>query len=403
MINLMIYDYKGSDYLKPYLLRAIKIFCFVLLVAVCVGFLQEYVLCHADHNRERLKGFYQEDKDSLDVVYMGASDVYSDVAPGYAYRRDGITSYIFATQANSILNYKSQLKNVLSRQKDAIIVVELNGALYDTDEDMVKEANLRNYGDNVPLDAIKLGWIAQNVPENKLEYLFPIMKYHSVWSTLEDEQNMRDTVITDQKRGYDYLKGILNWTLSFQSPEPSLNSKLAANAEKRQPLCPGQEEELRNLLEFCRREGMKNIVFARFPHIVTEKTYDRYERSNTIGDIVEEYGFEYLNLERDYAKLGLDETKDFYNLDHLNYKGQQKLTAYLVDYLKQNYGLEAHTLNGAQKYEWKKAADYYDAYCSYSQSLMDNNEAVELYEENGLIEKLAEHLPTEAASTDTNQ
>ena len=97
MINLMIYDYKGSDYLKPYLLRAIKIFCFVLLVAVCVGFLQEYVLCHADHNRERLKGFYQEDKDSLDVVYMGASDVYSDVAPGYAYRRDGITSYIFAT------------------------------------------------------------------------------------------------------------------------------------------------------------------------------------------------------------------------------------------------------------------------------------------------------------------
>ena len=230
MINLMIYDYKGSDYLKPYLLRAIKIFCFVLLVAVCVGFLQEYVLCHADHNRERLKGFYQEDKDSLDVVYMGASDVYSDVAPGYAYRRDGITSYIFATQANSILNYKSQLKNVLSRQKDAIIVVELNGALYDTDEDMVKEANLRNYGDNVPLDAIKLGWIAQNVPENKLEYLFPIMKYHSVWSTLEDEQNMRDTVITDQKRGYDYLKGILNWTLSFQSPEPSLNSKLGLNS-----------------------------------------------------------------------------------------------------------------------------------------------------------------------------
>ena len=382
---------------------AVKLLCFILAVGICTGVLQEYVLCHADHNRERLKGFYQEDKDSLDVVYMGASDVYSDVAPGYAYRRDGITSYIFATQANSILNYKSQLKNVLSRQKDAIIVVELNGALYDTDEDMVKEANLRNYGDNVPLDAIKLGWIAQNVPENKREYLFPIMKYHSVWSTLVDEPKMRDTVITDQKRGYDYLKGILNWTLSFQSPEPSLNSKLAANAEKRQPLCPGQEEELRNLLEFCRREGMKNIVFARFPHIVTEKTYDRYERSNTIGDIVEEYGFEYLNLERDYAKLGLDETKDFYNLDHLNYKGQQKLTAYLVDYLKQNYGLEAHTLNGAQKYEWKKAADYYDAYCSYSQSLMDNNEAVELYEENGLIEKLEEHLPTEAASSDTNQ
>ena len=393
MINLMIYDYKGSDYLKPYLLRAIKIFCFVLLVAVCVGFLQEYVLCHADHNRERLKGFYQEDKDSLDVVYMGASDVYSDVAPGYAYRRDGITSYIFATQANSILNYKSQLKNVLSRQKDAIIVVELNGALYDTDEDMVKEANLRNYGDNVPLDAIKLGWIAQNVPENKLEYLFPIMKYHSVWSTLEDEQKMRDTVITDQKRGYDYLKGILNWTLSFQSPEPSLNSKLAANAEKRQPLCPGQEEELRNLLEFCRREGMKNIVFARFPHIVVRRTFSRFERSNTVGDIVAEYGYDYLNFERDFALTGLDEEKDFYNLDHLNVYGQKKFTAFLTDYLTKRYGVTPREQSAKCRREWDTCADYYDAYFAYSDSLIKKGERRELSEDCELIETLNDYLP----------
>ena len=377
-------------------IRAIKIICLVLAVAVCVCLLQEFVLCHADHNRERIKGFYEEDKDSLDVVYMGASDVYSDISPDYAYSRDGITGYIFATQANSILNYKCQLKNVLSRQKNALVVIELNGALYDTDEDMTKEANLRNYSDNVPLDFTKLEWIAQNVPSNRAEYLFPIIKYHGVWSSLEDEQLYRDTVAADRKRGYNYLKGIVNWTLAFQSPEPSLNSKLLASAEKRQPLCPGQEEELRNLLEYCRREGLTNIVFARFPHIVTEKTYDRYERSNTIGDIVEEYGFDYLNFERDVTKLGLDETKDYYNLDHLNFKGQQKFTAYLIDCLKEHYGLAPHTLTAEQKAEWDECADYYEAYCEYSRAKMENGEALELSENNDLIEELKAYLPTEA-------
>ena len=131
-----------------------------------LGFLQEYVLCHADHNRQRIKGFYDESKDSLDVVFLGASEVYSDFAPGCAYRHSGITSYLFATQANSILNYKAQLKNILSRQNPQLIVVELNGALYGDEAEVVKEENLRNYADNVPLDSTKLEWISDNVKEN---------------------------------------------------------------------------------------------------------------------------------------------------------------------------------------------------------------------------------------------
>ena len=67
--------------MKGYLLRAVKLLCFILAVGICTGVLQEYVLCHADHNRERVKGFYCEDVDSLDVVYLGASEVYSDIAP----------------------------------------------------------------------------------------------------------------------------------------------------------------------------------------------------------------------------------------------------------------------------------------------------------------------------------
>lgn len=379
--------------MKGYLIRAVKLLCFIMAVAVCTLLLQEYVLCHADHNRERLKGFYDEDPQTLDVVYLGASDVYSDIAPGYAYERDGITGYLFATQANSILSYKSQLKNVLERQKDALIVIELNGALYGSEEDVTKEANLRNYSDNVPLNMTKLEFITQKVKDNKLEYVFPIMKYHGTWSDLSAEQKYRDTVITEQSRGYNYLKGILNWTLVFRSPQRSMNSALPSLADKRQPLTEIEENGLRELLEYCRSEGLTNVVFTRFPHIVVERTYSRFERSNTVGDIVEEYGYDYLNFERDIALTGLDEEKDFYNLDHLNIYGQKKFTAFFTDYLKEHYGITPHTLNVEQRAEWETCADYYEAYYNYSDIMIQKSEAVELSEDNELIETLADYLP----------
>ena len=382
--------------MKRKLLWALKLICLIVAAAVVIGLLQENWFCHADHNRVRVKGFYLEDAGSLDVVYLGASEVYSDIAPGYAYARDGITGYLYATQANTILNYKSQLKNVLSRQQSSLIVIELNGALYD-DEEITKEANLRNYADHAPLDLTKLEWVAENVSENQLEYLFPYIKYHGTWNDPENEtgaeEKYRKTISQVSRRGYSYLKGVLNWSFTFTSPIPSMNEKLPDSANKKQPLAETAEKGLRELLEYCRSEGLDNVVFARFPHIVTERTYDRFERNNTVADIVAEYGYDYLNFEKDFAVTGLDEAADFYNPDHLNIYGQQKFTAFLTDYLKEHYGLTSHALSVDQKEEWETCAAYYEAYTKYNEALMQSGKFVELSEDCELIEELQEYLP----------
>lgn len=380
--------------MKRKLLRTIKLCSLVLAIALTAALLQEFVLSHADHNSQRVKGFFEEDNDSLDVVLMGASEVYSDYAPGYAYQKYGITSYLFATQSNSILNYKSQLKNVLSKQKPDIIVVELNGALYGDEEEATKEANLHNYADNIPLDGIKLEWLAQNGIENRAEYLLPIIKYHNLWADdFATNRKYQKTVMQDKLRGYNYLKGILNETAVFHNTQRSMNDMLA-QSDSRQPLTAVEENGLRDLLEYCKSENLQNVVFARFPHIVVRRTFSRFERSNTVGEIVKSYGFDYLNFERDYAQTGLDETSDFYNLDHLNIYGQQKFTAYLTDYLQQHYALAPHrTLTDSQKTEWQNCADYYEAYYRYSDRLIQRGDRRELSEDYELIDTLTEYLP----------
>ena len=378
--------------MKHKLLRAVKIISLVLAVVLAVALLQEFVLSHADHNRQRLKGFYEEEKDTLDVVLLGASEVYSDYAPGYAYERSDITSYIFATQANSILSYKSQLKNILSRQKPSLIVIELNGALYGDEEEVTKEENLHNYSDNVPLDAAKIEWIWNTIGENKAEFLFPIIKFHSLWTDMSEVVKYQRTIINDKLRGYCLLKGMLNETAVFHSDQQSMNSVLAESGDSKAPLTAIEEKGLRDLLQYCRDEGLDNVVFARFPHIVVRRTWDRFERSNTVADIVAEYGYDYLNFEREFTQTGLDEEQDFYNLDHLNIYGQKKFTALLTDRLISDYGLTVSGHDAAVRNEWDECAAYYDAYYEYSDSLIKSGETRELSEDWELIETLKNYL-----------
>ena len=61
--------------------RAVKILSLVLALVLVFGFAQMYFWRCNSHNELRLYGFRMEQKDSLDVVLLGASDIYAYSAP----------------------------------------------------------------------------------------------------------------------------------------------------------------------------------------------------------------------------------------------------------------------------------------------------------------------------------
>ena len=94
---------------KLYITRAIKITALLLIVVLFSLVLQSYVLVHYDGNRMRLDGYYLEEKNSLDVVFIGASDIYASFAPGLAYEKFGFTSYSYATASSTAGAAKEQM------------------------------------------------------------------------------------------------------------------------------------------------------------------------------------------------------------------------------------------------------------------------------------------------------
>ncbi len=354
---------------KLYITRAIKIICFALAVVISTYLLQAYVLKRNDNNTLRMDGFFVEDKESLDVVYIGASDVYAGYSAGLAYDEYGLTSYPFATQASPPQVVLPQIKDVIKHQNPKMIVVEINSFMY-KDNDLPAEASHRMFVDNIPRDDIWADYIKENFPEeDQIEYWLPIIKYHGSWSDYPWKLKFLLTDLALRQRGYSSFRGFKTVANEFH-PGGKLYNDTLAETDDKLPLGYTSERCLRETLDYLKENNIKNVIFTRFPHIVNNKAYSRFKRCNTAQQIIEESGFDFINLERYGKQIGIDVNKDFYNWDHLNIYGAEKLTRYFCDKLTKEYGVTPNELTESQKAEWAESVKTYKMIYYYSAEMI---------------------------------
>ena len=136
---------------KLYITRSLKLISFGLAVVLSTFFLQSFLLKRIDNNTMRMEAFYLEEKNTVDAVLIGASDVYAGYSAPYAYEKYGYTSYPYATQSSPANIVLPQIKEVLKYQNPKMVIVEINAFLYKDDE-IPNEASARMFADNVPRD-----------------------------------------------------------------------------------------------------------------------------------------------------------------------------------------------------------------------------------------------------------
>ena len=375
---------------KLYISRSVKLVSLFLVLILTLGILQNYVLCRIDQNSIRLEGYYQEEQDTLDVVLLGASEVYTSFASGLAYDKFGFTSYPFASESMTADGMMLALKEIQRTQKPQLIVIELNSYLYRTDVNEQHDAHIRKLIDNIPLNGNKIEYITNNVsPDLWAEYYFPIIKYHSTWSSIMKKPRLAVTKIWQELRGISYLKGLRTTTTVFNPNVKIYNDKLADINETKE-LSPVLEKKLIDLLDYCKEQKMDNVVFMRAPHIVVaQSSIDRVERANRAGEIVKSYGYPFINLERDFAKTGVDVKTDFYNYDHMNIYGTVKITNYLGSILYNDYHIRGKELSKKQKENWDTAAEYFHKLYKYSDYLIkEKHEMIQLTEDINTLRAL---------------
>ncbi len=353
--------------------RTIRVCCFFLTVLVSCLVLQQYFLRNVDHNTLRVEGYYQEERNSLDVVLIGASDIYTSFMPGRAYEQFGFTGYLLASESITASGVETAVKEVVRTQHPGLIVIEANAFLYGNAENEDDEAHLRKFFDNLPLSRNKLDYILKNVPEDKkAEYLFPFVKYHGLWNEYPDRFFMTANDLSLDVRGYNYLKGFRTTAEIYKTDRECFNSRIA-DEHGELDLDPKLEKKLTDLLDYCKSQDL-NVVFVRAPHYVTAETYDRVKRSNRMAGIVKEYGYDYYRFENDAVSIGIDEKRDFYNDDHMNVYGALKFTDYLASKIVTEQKLRPDPLTDSQREAWQdtvSATNQLYRYCDHLMSTGD--------------------------------
>lgn len=349
--------------------RTVKVSVFLLIImASCLG-LQQYVLRNVDHNSLRVEGFYQEDSGSLDAVFIGASDMYTSFMPGRAYEKYGFTSYLLASESITSDGVLTAVKEVVRTQKPQLVVVEANAFLYSDDQNDQNQAYIHKFFDNLPFSLNKLDYIQKNVPvDDRWEYIFPLIKYHSLWTEYPERFYMMASDLTLDMRGYNYLKGFRTTAQVYKSKTPSLNDQIVTEHDTL-PLDPKLESQLRELLDYAKQNDV-NLVFVRAPHYVTKETYDRVKRSNQMAHIVNEEGFSYYTFESDARDIGIDDQHDFYNAEHMNVYGALKFTDYVAERLVKTEDLKPGYLTEEQKEGWKEVSKTTNQLYRYCDDMM---------------------------------
>ncbi len=291
--------------------------------------------------------YYEEEKNH-EVIFIGDCEVYANFSPMILYEEEGITSYVRGNSQQLIWQSYGLLKETLKYETPKIVVFNVNAMRYDKP---VSEAYNRLMLDQMKWSKEKIEIIKASMLEEEdfLSYLFPILRYHSRFSTLTEE---------DFKYLFKKKKITHNGFLINKNVKPVKNLP----TKKRLPNYEFKEntyEYLDKIVDLCKENNIK-LILIKAPSLYPY-WYEEYDKQ--IEEYAEKHNLDYYNFTSQIDQIGLDFQKDTYDGGlHLNLSGATKLSKYFSKILKENYSLTDYRENKeiSQIYN-QKLKEYYKA------------------------------------------
>lgn len=322
-----------------------QLFLFGVLFTVLFFIISDLMSVSDCTSLANIKGFYMEPKNSIDVAMIGPSEFYADYSATQAWKQYGYTSYSLAVAGVPGNLYKSMLNEVLKRQNPKLVVFEVNGFLQD-DTYFEREGQLHTWIDNMPWSKNKIDTIREVIPEKeRYAYYCNLAAAHNNWKAPSQLLGCAAVKAGMDLNGYSYTKGFGTTTKTSNKVKNCKPKKLSYTTLS--------QSYLNDLLTYCKDNGVKHVLFVRFPH---GRTFENPQVMDQIAQTIESYGYDFLNLNDNYADTGIDPEHDFYNVEHLNVSGMQKLTSYFGGYLTAHYDIQGTHDEKLTAY-WNSCAD----------------------------------------------
>lgn len=288
--------------------------------------------------------FYELEDNTVDVLILGSSHAYFDFNTGVLWNEYGMASYVLGGSVQPMWNTYYYLKEALKTQTPQLIVLE--GFCVTQNEEFRNDSRIikNTYGLKWSLD--KLNAIKISSPEERLMDFIPeYIQYHARYTELSKAdffKNQGDTLYEDWKGFY----------CSFNtSPMEAIDVSVV---ETRVPLNEKSEKYYRKTIELAQENNIPIVVVINPYAEINENVSSLY---NTASDIAAEYDVDFIDCNCFLSEIGIDYATDAADGAHLNYRGSQKYSQYIGEFLKSNFAISDRRED--PKYaSWQRNADY---------------------------------------------
>lgn len=291
--------------------------------------------------------FYEAPPRSLDVLFMGSSHMLNAVSPMQLWEEHGIPSSNLALNGQVLPVTYYALQEALRYQKPKVVVLDIYKAVQDSLID--SPGALHTTLDGMRFGLPKIQAAFDLMPEGqRAEYIFDIIIYHERWKLLsETDSQPPDTV----QKGAQALFAVT----------PPYDGWTVLPAEETAPPAQIQLEYLEKIVALCQREDVPLLLVA-VPFTTPENDdLNRQAVVNGMAAYAEEWGLPYLNMMQEVREIGFDFSTDMSDMYHVNWRGMEKVTAALGDYLARHYDLPDR--RGEPAYQsWEMDLPAYHAY-----------------------------------------
>ncbi|MCR5154749.1 MAG: SGNH/GDSL hydrolase family protein [Lachnospiraceae bacterium] len=283
---------------------------------------------------------YYNSSTNHDVLFLGDCEFYESISPVRLFEEYGFTSYVRGSAQQLIWQSYYVLLDTLKYETPKVVV--LNAVEMKIGR-VTNEAYTRMTLDGLSNIYYRLKAASVGMQENEsyLSYVFPILRYHSRWSDLTND----DIKYMFRKDRITYAGYYMQTEVRPQTSSPAAPPLFDTSFPE---IC---YEYLDKITKLCKDN---NIELVLFKAPTSSWQYPWYDEWNTA---VEEYAkandIAYINGLEFADRMNLDMEKDTYDGGiHLNVFGAEKCTDFIGNYLSVNYTLEDKRDNMEEASKW---------------------------------------------------
>ena len=314
----------------------LKFFVFILLNAVIILLLNQAFIYDdtsiwsSDHRVEQYKKLPDN---SIDVLFVGSSNVMSGINPLQLWKDTGIQSYAYCTRAQTFAFSYAYLQDAFKTQKPQCVVLDAFSVLTDKTTDGLINSDFHM---SVNMDSLSVSSKSELLfkhvsPSQWISYFIPLFKNHNYYKTQQKIPDETNAIFM----GYCYEDSCKSYK------KPNYTDQIAA-------MDPVDLLYLEKILLLCKDNDVELYVI-KTPICYPDKTH---QKLNDVKSFCSSNGVNYYDMSIDAETWGFDFGADMRDAIHINSSGAVKVTRRLGELLKNQYSFnDAHKTQYAHIWE----------------------------------------------------